>query len=182
MRPLFTIHSGEYLVGSYIERHFKKAQVRVPSRDTGIDLLVSNSGNRRVSSLQVKFSKDFLVTHMHALFQKNLRACGWWTIDRDKLRKSTADYWVFVLPGFAARTIDFVIIPPNELLRRLRAIHGQPARIQSYIWVTEKKRCWETRGLERKEQFAVADEDFHETKRDLTTWLDNWAPIARLNR
>ncbi len=42
MKPLFTIHGGEYLVGSYIERHFKRVNVWVPSRDTGVDLLVSD--------------------------------------------------------------------------------------------------------------------------------------------
>lgn len=77
MKPLFTIHGGEYLVGSYIERHFKRVNVWVPSRDTGVDLLVSDPRNRRPVSLQVKFSKDYLVTDMGPEFQKPLRVCGW---------------------------------------------------------------------------------------------------------
>src|SRR5690554_1866372 len=45
MQPLFTIHAGEYLVGSHIEQHLRdpngdKVNVWVPSKDTGIDLLV----------------------------------------------------------------------------------------------------------------------------------------------
>src|SRR3990172_306839 len=109
MKALFTIHGGEYLVGSYIEQRFRKVNVWVPSKDTGIDLLVSDRRNRRTVSLQVKFSKDFLVTHGGPLFQKHLRACGWWTINRDKLQRSPADLWVFVLLGFASRTTDFLI-------------------------------------------------------------------------
>src|SRR5580704_6357055 len=122
MNPLFTVHGGEYLVGSYIERHFKRVNVWVPSRDTGVDLLVSDRNSRRAISLQVKFSKDFLVTDMGAEFQKNLRACGWWTINRAKLRSSPANYWVFVLVGFERHSTDFIIIPPKQLLRRLESI------------------------------------------------------------
>lgn len=61
MTPLFTIHAGEYLVGLYIERRYgKRFNVWIPSKDTGIDLLVSDRKNRRTASLQVKFGKDFL--------------------------------------------------------------------------------------------------------------------------
>jgi hypothetical protein len=100
----------------------------VPTRDTGVDLLVSDRHNRRAVSLQVKFSKDWLVTHMGPEFQQGLRACGWWKLNRDKLRLSGADFWVFVLLGFAARSVDFVVVPPRELLRRLDAIHAVRGR------------------------------------------------------
>jgi hypothetical protein len=182
MKPFFTIHGGEYLVGSYIEQHFRRVNVWIPSRDTGVDLLVSGCQNCRALSLQVKFSKDFL-PHMGPQFQKNLRACGWWTIDRAKLRKSSANFWVFVLLGFAAHTTDFVIIPTKELWRRLRSIHhGSKKVIQSYLWVTDDKRCWETRGLKRKEQLRLADGEYRGADRDLTKWLNIWTPVAQLNR
>lgn len=182
MKPLFTIHAGEYLVGALIEQRFKRLNVWIPLRDTGIDLLVSDRRNSRSLSLQVKFSKDFLVTHMGPAFQKQLRACGWWTINGDKLRASPADYWVFVVQGFASRTVDFVVVPRSELWRRLRAVHGPAKTIQSYIWVTEAKRCWETRGLNRADQLLIAHGDYDNRHRDLTPWLNNWAPLAKLNR
>lgn len=182
MKALFTVHAGEYLVGSHIEQDFKRVNVWVPSRDTGVDLLVSGRRNRRPISLQVKFSKDFLPTHMGPVFQKRLRACGWWTIDRDKLRKSPADFWVFALHGFASRTPDFIIVPPKELWRRLRSIHGSHKIIQTYLWVTERGDCWETRGLGREDQRRIADGEYREARRDLTEWLNNWTPIARINR
>jgi hypothetical protein len=181
MRPLFTIHGGEYLVGSHVEKHFRRVNVWIPSRDTGVDLLVSDRQNRHGVSLQVKFSKDFLPV-MDRQFQKNLRACGWWTINGSKLRKSTADLWVFVLPGFAENTTDFVIIPTKESWGRLRSIHGSRKTIQTYIWVTEDNHCWETRGLPREDQFRVADSRYQDAKRDLTKWLNEWAPVDRLNR
>ena len=84
MKPLFTVHGGEYLVGSYVEQHYKRVNVRVPSRDTGVDVLISDRHSRRAVSLQLKFPKDFLVTHIGAIFQKSVRACGWWTKERKR--------------------------------------------------------------------------------------------------
>jgi len=182
MKPLFTVHGGEYLVGSYIEQHYKRVNVWVPSRDTGVDLLVSDRNSRRAISLQVKFSKDYLVTGMKAAFQKNLRACGWWTINRAKLRSSQADLWVFVLLGFERHSTDFIIIPPRELLRRLQSIHRSQKIIQTYLWVTERNRCWETRGLERKEQLQVANGEYKNAHRDLTKWLNVWTLVERLDQ
>jgi len=182
MKPLFTVHAGEYLVGAFLERTFKRANVWIPLKDTGVDLLVSDQRNRATVSLQVKFSKDFLVTHMAARFQQQLRACGWWSLNREKLLKSPSDYWVFVLQGFASRSTDFVVIPRQQLLERLGAIHGARKIVQSYIWVTQGKRCWETRGLSGVEQGQVAGGDYEHPHRDLTKWLNNWEPIAQLDR
>lgn len=182
MKPLFTLHAGEYLVGAFIESHFKRLNAWIPLRDTGIDLLVSDRQNKRSVSLQIKFSKDFLVTHMGPEFQKQLRACGWWTIGKEKLLTSTADYWVFVLQGFASRSVDFVVIPRRELWRRLLAVHGRVRKIQTYIWVTEARRCWETRGLNRADQLLVALGGYEHRQRDLTLWLNNWAPLKKINR
>ncbi len=185
MKPLFSVHAGEYLVGSHVEVTFRRVNVWVPSRDTGIDLLVSDRRNRRAVSFQVKFSKDFLVTHMGPEFQRALRACGWWTLDRDKLQRSEADYWVFVFQGFASRSVDFVVVPPRELLRRLKAIHGgRQKKIQTYLWVTEgkRKRCWETRGLKKSDQLLIALGEYERRPRDFTDCLNAWSPVARLNR
>ena len=184
MKPLFTIHAGEYLVASHIEQHYKRVNVWIPSRDTGVDLLVSDSRSRRTVSLQVKFSKDFLYT-MKPIFQDKdslLRACGWWTIDREKLRRSVADFWVFMLLGFNGRTKDFVLIPPEDLLQRLESIHRSPnkSKFQTYLWTTEKQ-CFETRGLPEQVRLKVAHGQYEDTSRDLSQWLNNWTPVQRLN-
>ena len=184
MKPLLTIHAGEFVAGDYIERTFRRVNVWVPTKDTGVDLLVSDRKNKRVLSLQVKFSRDFLATHMAAVFQKPLRACGWWALNRQKIATSPADYWVFVLVGFARRSTDFVIITPTELLRRLDAIHqGNPRIFQSYLWVTEKHNCcWEARGLGRADQLLIAQGQYKNETRDFKDHLNNWEPIKELNR
>ena len=168
-------------MGGHIERTFRRVKLWVPSRDTGTDLLVTDSKNARTVSLQVKFSRDFLATHMHATFQERLRACGWWSLNREKLAKSTADYWVFVLVGFARRSTDFVIIKPAELVSRFDAIHGKAKIIQTYLWVTQKEQCWDARGLKRQEQVAVAEGEYSGSERDLSAYLNNWSPIQALN-
>ncbi|HEY6783397.1 MAG TPA: hypothetical protein VI159_00510 [Gemmatimonadales bacterium] len=181
MKPFFSVHGGEYLVGSEIERRSPKANVWVPSRDTGVDLLVSDGRNRRTCSLQVKFSKDFLVTEMGPEFQGSLRACGWWALRRDKISRSKADYWVMVLMGFD-RTTDFVIVPTHELLRRLSRIHPRQSRLQVYLWVTKKGKCWETRDLRKRDQLLVAHGEFKDKARDFTRWLNLWSFLSPLDR
>lgn len=181
MRPLFTIHAGEFVVGDYIERKFRRVNIWVPSRDTGTDLLVTDLKNKKSVSLQVKFSRDFLATHMPSIFQKPLRACGWWSLNREKIAKSKADYWAFVLVGFERRSTNFVIIKPPELLVRLDTIHGKAKTIQSYLWVTEKNRCWETRGLKRKDHLEIAQDQYSNSERDLSAYLNNWSPVQALN-
>jgi len=178
MKPIFSVHAGESLAGSQIERQFKQLNVWVPSRDRGIDLLVSDSQNERTLSFQVKFGKDWLVTHVRPEFQPALRACGWWTVDPDKLRRSPADFWVFVSFGFVGRTKDFVVVPTRELQRRLAAIHGGDKMM--YLWVTSREKCWETRGLRHAEQLQIADGRYENRMRDFSKWLNRW-PLARLN-
>ena len=175
MKTLFTVHAGEFVAGDYIERKFRHVNVYVPAKDTGVDLLVSDAENKNLVSLQIKLSRDYLA-NMAVDFQKPLRACGWWTLNREKIARSPADYWVFVLVGFARRSTDFVIIKPDELLRRLVSIHGRPKTFQSYLWVTEKNRCWETRDLNRQDQLLIAQGQFNNAERDFTPYLNNGQP------
>lgn len=88
---------------------------------------------------------------------------------------------MFVLLGFDRRSKDYVIVPPKELLRRLESIHGQQKNIQSYLWVTGTENCWETRGLSGQDQLSVADGRYREPSRNFTKWLNNWAPVEKLN-
>lgn len=179
MKPLFTIHAGEYLVGSFIEEKFKDFNVWVPAKDAGVDLLVTNSKNNKAVSLQVKFSKDFLVTHMEDSFHQGLKSCGWWTLNREKIRQSPADYWVFVLHSFNQKNMQYVIIEPEELLNKLSKLHGNIKTIQSYFWVTQKNKCWETRGLKKEEQILIANHGYDNADRDFTKYLNNWELIKR---
>jgi len=58
MRPLFTVHAGEYLVGGYIEHNFSRWNVWVPSKDTGVDLLVTDARHRKAIADQELIALD----------------------------------------------------------------------------------------------------------------------------
>ncbi|MBN2577528.1 MAG: hypothetical protein JXB10_00870 [Pirellulales bacterium] len=182
MKPLFTVHIGEYLVGAHIEQTYPRWNVWIPSKDTGIDLLLTDSRNQKTVSLQVKFSKDFSLTHASRspLLQSTLLAAGWWTHDLTKIQKSNADFWVFVLPSFVEKKPSFIILPPKTLRRRLKDIHATPKkRIHSYFWVTKSKRCWETRDLSKGDQELLALDRFSDDNRDFTTFLNAWKQIEK---
>ncbi len=182
MKPMFTVHAGEYLVGTYIEHAYPRWRSWLPSKDTGIDLLVTDAKNRKAVTLQVKFSKDFNPTHGSLLLQNRLLSAGWWTHDPKKIRESSADFWVFVLPSFMEKRTSFIILPPLELLRRLKAIHGTTkGRIHSYLRVTKTKRCWEARGLTNADHELIALDRFSDKNRDFSAFLNAWKQIeARL--
>jgi hypothetical protein len=178
MKPLFTIHAGEFLVASYIEQQFKDYLVWLPSRDSGVDLLLTDKQCKTAVSIQVKFSRDFLVTHMADALRPGLKACGWFTLKPQNLSRSAANFWIFVLYPFNQKELDFVILPPSTALDMLSILHGRQKTIQSYIWVTKKKRCWEARGLNREDQLLIAKNLYQNAARDLTPYLNNWSPIT----
>lgn len=141
---------------------------------------MTDQRSRRAVSLQVKFSKDFNPTHHTIFLQNKLMAAGWWTHQPQKIQKSQADFWVLVLPSFTMGKTSFIIVPPTELLRRFRAIHGRTGkRIDSYLWVTRTKRCWETRGLPKADQELIAVDRFSDKQRDFSEYLNAWRQIER---
>lgn len=179
MQPMFTVHVGEYLVGSHIQDRFKKYNVWVPSKDTGIDLLVTNARNNKAVSLQTKFSKDYTVTHMAADLQNKFKAWGWWTLASDKIRKSPAELWVFVMQSFRKKSIECIVIPPKVLLQRLRKIHDRKKLYHTYLWVSNNGKCWETRGLRKPEKILIANDSYCNQDRDFTAYLNNWRLLKK---
>ncbi len=177
MKSLFTIHAGEFLVASYIEQQFRKYLVWIPSRDPGVDLLLTDHDCKAAVSIQVKFSRDFVATHMSDALRPGLKACGWFTLKRQKVAQSTAKFWVFVLYPFNQKEVDFVIIPPSTLLDVLTSVHGQRTSFQSYMWVTKDKRCWQARGLSREDHLSIAQGSYRNARREPTPYLNNWSPI-----
>ena len=187
MRPIFTIHAGEFLVGQHIETKFKDKNVWVPTKDLGLDLLVTSKSNREALSVQVKYSRDFLpVMKLEPSARQELRSCTWFTLARDKIAKSTADIWVLVLLGFEQKTYDFVIMPPVKLLHRLDKIESDTSnrakenKYQVYVWVTRQERAWLTRGLSKEEQLKISANTYENPARELTAELNNWSRIAKL--
>jgi hypothetical protein len=182
MRPLFTIHAGEYLVGLQLQKRFRSFNVWVPTKDTGIDLLVSDRVNRRTVSLQVKYGKDFL-PGKSAKIQKELRCLSWFTLDTEKVEQSPAELWVFVLHSFKSDEPDFIIIPTEELRRRMTEIHGWSGIIQTYMCSTEKDFSWEVR-VKRSDYVLgqIAEGTYKEPNRDFTPYLNGSGWVALTDR
>jgi hypothetical protein len=174
MRPIFTIHAGEYLVASEIENKFPHLRVWLPSRDSGVDLLITDVAQRKVASLQVKFSKDHLASGKEHRATKEIKSGGWWTFNRKKLIASPADYWVLVLCDFNSRAYDYVVVRPGELAKRYESIGPDSNVIQSYFWVTRAERCWETRGLNNDELARVCDGKYTNRSRNFSKYLNKW--------
>jgi hypothetical protein len=180
MRPIFTVHAGEYLVASEIETLFPAHRVWIPSKDDGIDLLVTDKSSQKSTSIQVKFSKDHLASGKDAHATAEIKSGGWWKLNRKKLLESPADIWVLVLCEFENRKYDYVVISPKELARRYGTIASNVETIQSYFWVTRSGKCWETRGLGKSDLKAVCDDSFTSKSRDFTDFLNRWPFKKRL--
>lgn len=180
MRPIFTIHAGEYLAGAYIEKEFPHCRVWVPSKDTGIDLLITNQSCLKVVRLQVKFSKDFIPTHASDFYKNKIIVGTWFQFKKDAIVKSDADYWVLVMQAHSISRPQFLVIPPKELLKRIKQYHGDKNKYDLYFWVTNQNSCWETRSLNREDQKKTVDDTLKESERNFSKFLDAWEPLKNL--
>lgn len=181
MRPLFTIHAGEYVVGDYIEQTFPDLAIWVPVKDTGIDLLVTGKAGGISISLRVKLSRDYKPLEAATLFEKSIRAAGWLTIDHEKLAGSNADLWVVVLVSHESRVKpQFIVIPPRELPNKLVVVHGKSKRYQFYPWITQKGICLDGRGLTSAHKLQLVEGTLVLGERDLTQDLEQWTTLQLL--
>jgi hypothetical protein len=181
MKPLFTIHAGEFLVGNYIESQFRRRlNVWIPSRDTGIDLLVTDRANQRTTSLQVKFSRDFL-HGKRAELRPSFRCHSWFKLDRANLDRSRpqADFWVFVLHAFRPDKHDFLIVPTADLRKYVLKSPASAGKVYLNFSSTRKDRCWETRQLKECDWDQISDGSFENLTYDFTQYLNKWDRIVK---
>ena len=183
MRPIFTIHAGEFLVGEHIEKKFPELNVWIPTKDTGIDLLVTNKKDSSKSlGIQVKMSRDYKPAHATDDFSRQLLVGGWLTLAHDKIKNSTADYWVFILVSHERKMEPkYIIIPPSILLERLVNIHGQLKSYHFYPSVLNTGVALQSRGLLKKEKMEVAAQSYHLGDRDFSDYLENWTPLKNIS-
>ena len=189
MRSLFTIHAGEYLVGQYIEDNYKKLNVWIPSKDTGIDFLVTNKSNTKSISFQVKLSKDYSSSQRKNEIQQQITVGGWLTLKHDKIEQSNADYWVIaILPNERYLKPIYIVITPKELLRKLKAVqlNGESKIYHFYPWIKKGKGdsfefAINGRGLSESEKVIFKDSPRSLKDRDLTDFLDNWQCLKDLS-
>jgi hypothetical protein len=178
LKPIFTIHAGEYLVAATLENKFPDFNIWLPSKDTGIDLLLTDKTNTKTVSLQVKFSKDFSTTHTKEIFRPTIKGAGWWTLNREKIINSKADYWVFILYSLQKKTHDFVVIKPTTLLTIFNNTSRIANSIHCYITVTNHDTVFETRGLNDNDMQLICSNNFVNPDRDLKEYLNDWTPIV----
>ena len=177
MKSLFTIQAGEFLVASYIERKFKEFEIWLPSKDTGIDLLLTNSIKN--ISIQVKYSINYSLTTLNLTYRHSAHAFAWYRLNRNAIIKSKAQVWIFVIYIETIKEYDFIVISPKDLLKKLDAIHGIKLNIDCYFWITEEKKCFETRGLKKTDNIAVSKGTYVSATRDFSKYLNNWNLITK---
>jgi len=184
MRPIFTIHAGEFIVGEYIEKRFgKTTNLWIPSKDTGVDLLVTNKNNNKSVSLQVKLSRDYSPEQAKNAFEEKFLACGWLTLRKDKIENSPADYWVICLISHHKRIApQFLILEPRVLKERLVSIHGEHDFYHFYPWVTSGQSpiALDGRGLPKNEKDSLLSGSVKLGAREYTDTLNNWKCIENL--
>jgi hypothetical protein len=178
MKPLFTIHEGEFLVGDHINRRLgHKYDVWVPTKDSGVDLLVTRK--RRLGKavgLQVKFSRSYSIREEMA---RHLIATSWFTLEPAKIRKSQADLWVFVILTLKHEE-HFMVIPTPELRKRIPRGHGTMWNL--YLGVFDDGSCYQLRGLGREEMMDIPHRGVRNPHRDFSGWLEHWQLLDRLTR
>lgn len=181
MRPFFTIHAGEFLVGEYIQNTFKSLNVWVPAKDTGVDLLITDKTAKRATSIQVKLSRDYRKQEAVDDFDHELIAGGWLLLDHEKIEKSSADWWVIILVSHERKMKpQFIIISPSELLSRLEKIHGKSKKYHFYPWVTRSGLCLDGRGIRKHDRISLSKNQFELGSRDLSSFLNNWSCLHKL--
>lgn len=177
MKPLFTVHEGEFLVGDYINRnHGKKYEVWVPTKDEGVDLLVTRrKGKQRPVRVQVKFSRSFETKLVPA---EKFLARGWFTLKPDKLRKSKADLWVFAILTLRHQAY-YVLVPTRELVKRIPKKPGKMWNL--YLTVFRPKQCYDLRGVKKDEAHIVVLGGKRNKRLDYTEFLENWSLLAQMS-
>ena len=178
MRPLFTIHAGEFVFGEHIEKKFPDARLWIPAKDTGIDFLITDSSLKRTASIQVKMSKDYRPSIADAEFENSPIAGGWLIFTHEALKKSKADIWSIVLISHERQSKPvFINIPPAVLLKILVSIHGERKDYHLHPWVFnagKNKTCIEGRGLKSSDKKAIAKGKLPTGSRDMTQYLEDW--------
>jgi hypothetical protein len=171
-------------VRKYIASNFPEKTVSEPTKDSGLDLLVTNQGNARTLKLKVHHSKDYVpqwttVEHVDLSVSKEFKAAGLFTPIRQQLDQSVADFWVLELSGSEDK-YDYVLIPPGELSNRLGVLPDGSRKHFIYVWMTKRGRAWLGRDLNEHQRKSIAENKFEKEDRELTKYLNDWTPVRKL--
>lgn len=183
MRPLFTIHAGEFVVGELLHKKFPDLNIWIPAKDTGVDLLITNKNNNSSISVQVKITRDYKKLEATSIFDENLIAAGWLSLSHEKIAGSSANYWIIVLISQERKMKpQFIVIPPGELLRKLTKVHGESSNYNFYPWVMKSEIALDGRGLLKADKEQLSNGNMEIADRELSQFLNNWSPFEELSR
>ncbi|MBM7457246.1 ribosomal protein L15E [Oceanisphaera litoralis] len=74
--------------------------------------------------------------------------------------------------------MQYIILTPQQLIERLDKIHPTAKSLQTYLWVTSDHKCWETRGLNKKQtDDLIFQGEKIPQERDFSQHLNNWDAI-----
>ncbi len=178
MKPLFTIHEGEFLVGEQISRQFgDQYEVWIPAKDDGIDLLVTHRTKRKPGvRIQVKHSRGF--EPRHSLPREHADCVrGWYTLNPAKIRSSCADVWVFVILTLRHEK-HFIVLPTATLRQRIPSNTKGPWHIYLSIW--KDKKCFNTRDLSQSLLLKAIQGGAIKKRLNYSDFVNNWQAIHRL--
>ena len=178
MKPIFTIHEGEFLVGDHINRELgHKYDVWVPTKDSGVDLLVTRKQRKgKPVRLQVKFSRSFDIPEE---LTRHVLATSWFTPKPEKIKQSEADLWVFV---FMTLRHDkyFVLIPTSELRKRIP--RNPKATWNLYLWAYADGACYQVRNLSLEGRIYAVRRAVKDQYRDFSKWFENWKLLEQYSK
>ena len=170
--------ASQYLVGTHLELVFRGCRVWVPSKDSGIDLLLTNASCSRTVPLQVKYSRDYVDSSPADLAFAGITRSSFISVQRRKLKTSPARYWIIVLHSFVSKSPRFLIVTPRELLKRIEAHHGHQDTYRLYFCVIGETKCWELRCPVAEKRKALASGSIAPS-RDFSGFLDDWSRIRQ---
>jgi hypothetical protein len=180
MKPIFTIHGGEYLFANEFKRRFPSLKLWLPVDDEGIDFLITDDKNTRPLGMQIKYSRDYNPLQVNNNIRTNLKTLGWFHLNRSKLQNSKANYWVLINYEGFTKTMDFFFIKPKVLLNIYNKLGRKGKIIDSYLWVMNNiNKSYETRGLSKAAQSLILTGQNNNKYRDFTTFLDKWDIIKK---
>ncbi|MFH1227001.1 MAG: hypothetical protein V1701_03735 [Planctomycetota bacterium] len=130
MKNFYTLNPGEFFVAQELRKQEKDLQIFLPLKDIGTDLLAIGPKTRHICRIQVKESRYYGTGERHAH--------SWHTVAKKKLKRDTADIFVFVTyvligkgkkKGFQQ---EYIVIPRKKLLNICR--HKKLVKRKSYAF------------------------------------------------
>ena len=164
---------GEYLVGAYIEHTYPQWCVWVPSKDTGIDLLRDGFTKQEGSLTAGQVLQGLEPDSPPHLVQNKLMATGWWTHQDQKIEKSKADFWVFVLPSFIEHETASLLFHQATSSGGFGQFMAERARGNPLVSIGDEDGTLlgDARAAECRYQELIAFDRFSNQSRDFTRFL-----------